>query len=44
MIKFEGFKKTISELQAKKHETVLVKLGVYLSQGILDAGGRNLVI
>lgn len=42
--KLESYKKTLSEMQTKKHETVLVKLGTYLAQGILDAGGRNVLV
>lgn len=39
--KVEAFKKTLDEHVAKKHEDSLVRLGVLLSIGILEAGGRN---
>lgn len=36
--------KAIKDIAAKKHETVLVKLGSCLAQGLLEAGGRNMVV
>lgn len=39
--KVETFRKTLDEIIAKKHEDTLVRLGVLMSIGILDAGGRN---
>ena len=36
--------KAIKDIAAKKHETVLVKLGSCISQGLLEAGGRNMVV
>ncbi|XP_051912692.1 26S proteasome non-ATPase regulatory subunit 1-like [Hippocampus zosterae] len=38
------FRKLIDTVLAKKHEDVLVRMGVILSVGILDAGGRNMKI
>jgi len=40
-LKAETFRTQLDEILAKKHENNLVRLGVLLSKGILDAGGRN---
>ena len=37
----EKFKKELDDIINKKHEDPLVRLGVLISTGILDAGGRN---
>ncbi|CAD8134748.1 unnamed protein product [Paramecium octaurelia] len=42
--KFEPIMKSINEIAAKKHETVLTKLGLAIFQGLLDCGGRNLTV
>lgn len=42
--KLAEFRKTINESIAKKGEDVLAKMGALLAIGILDIGGRNMVI
>ena len=44
MEKVEKFRNQLNEIIGKKHEDPLVRLGVLLSFGILDAGGRNATI
>lgn len=42
--KLAEFRKTINESIAKKGEDVLAKMGALLAIGILDIGGRNMVV
>lgn len=38
------FRKIVSETMAKKHEETLSKMGAILANGLLDIGGRNMVV
>lgn len=42
--KLADFRKMISESVSKKHEEVLAKMGAILATGLLDIGGRNMVV
>lgn len=42
--KLADFRKLISDTMGKKHEETLAKMGAILATGLLDIGGRNMVV
>lgn len=42
--KLADFRKLITDTMGKKHEETLAKMGAILATGILDIGGRNMVV
>lgn len=43
-LKYADFRKIITDTMGKKHEETLAKMGAILATGILDIGGRNMVV